>query len=381
MSIIGRLLPIRNLLVPCLAAGLLIVLAFGFRWYGGSGELRTISTASFELAIPQRPPLPEPSLSTASRSVPSPDTVVSDNVANPPASDDGPANPAFTQPVASEVKPPAPDLDLVEASPSGPLPRISADGRFPVTTYGRPFDRSDERPKIAIMITGLGPGIDATNATFHLPAAISLSFTPYTEDLPSLFERARLAGHEVVLELPMEPLDYPTNDPGPHTLRASGTVDANLERLTWVLSRAPGYFAVAGPTGAFGKSPEAGPVIKAIAAKGVGMVEIDDDDMRAKAKEAGLAYTSTLQWIDETPSAEAIDQALANLEAKAVAQGTAIGVAEAYPITLQRLVDWSAGLDQRGIALVPVSAVLIERNDLLGANDQPSGSNIAQSQN
>ena len=30
--------------------------------------------------------------------------------------------------------------------------------------------------------------------------------------------RAREAGHEVLLEVPMEPFDYPDNDPGPQTL-------------------------------------------------------------------------------------------------------------------------------------------------------------------
>lgn len=372
MSIIGRLPPIRNLLGLRFAVGLLAALTLGVWWYWGSGESRQVAGASFEQRLPERP-----STVVAAASPLPTETIGSDD-----KSTDGElANPAFTQPETTQIKPAAPDLDLVDASPSGPLPRISTDGRLPLLTYGRPFDQSDKRPKIAMMIAGLGPQTDATNATFHLPAAISLSFSPYTDDLPSLFERARLAGHEVLIELPMEPIDYPTNDPGPHTLRASGTVDANIERLTWVLSRAPGYFAVSGPTGAFGRSPEAAPVVKAIATKGLGMVEIDGDGLGDQAEEAGLAYTSTFQWIDETPSIDAIDQALADLETTAKEQGTAIGVAEAYPITLQRLVEWSDELDERGIALVPVSAVLIERNGLLGANDQTSGSNVAQTQN
>jgi polysaccharide deacetylase 2 family uncharacterized protein YibQ len=382
MSTTGPLLPIRGWLALFLALGLLAAAALGLGRYTGSETSRQTLAASVELAIPKRPSITSPSVlgqrsSVAGRSVGA--NGDGPNAGGPAV--DGLANPAFTQPETVDIKPAPPDLDLVEASPSGPLPRISGDGRYPLLTYGRPFDRSDRRPKIAIMMVGLGPQTDATNATFHLPAAVSLAFSPYTEDLPSLFERARLAGHEVLLELPMEPADYPTNDPGPHTLRTSGTVDANIERLTWVLSRAPGYFAVTGPSGAFGGSPEATPVIRAIAAKGVGMIEIDGDDLGARSEEIGLAYTSTLNWIDETPSLEAIDRALADLEDQAVAQGTAIGIAEAYPITLQRLVEWTAVLEDRGIVLVPVSAVLIERNGLLGANDDSSGSDLAQSQN
>ncbi len=372
MSTIGRLLPIRRgPLTVCLTVSLLVALALGFRLSSGAGELRLIASAFVEQPIPRRP-----SIDASDSSLPA--TTITDD--EQPV-DDPLANPAFTQPETSEIKPAAPDLDLVDASPSGPLPRISADGRLPLLTYRRPFNPSDKRPKVGIIIAGLGPQTDATNATFHLPAAFSLSFSPYAEDLPSLFERARLAGHEVLLELPMEPVDYPANDPGPYTLRASGTVDANIERLTWILSRAPGYFAVTGAAGAFGGSQEADPIVEAIASKGVGLIEIDGDRLGNQAEEAGLAYMSTLQWIDETPSVEAIDQALADLEAKAKAEGTAIGVAEAYPITLQRLVVWSAELDGRGIALVPASTILIERNDELGANGQISGSNVAQSQN
>lgn len=289
------------------------------------------------------------------------------------------ANPAVTQPSFDPLSPVEPDLELVDASPLGPLPRIADDGRWPLQTYARPHDAETEGPKIAILVTGLGLQADATNATFHLPGAISLMFSPYSEDLPSLFERARLAGHEVMVELPMEPADYPASDPGPHTLRASGTVDTNLERLTWLLSRAQGYFAVGGRGGAFAESPEALPVMQALADRGVGMIEVDGSALAAGSESSGLAYLSASNWIDSTPTAAAIDQALTDLEVEAREEGSALGVAEAYPVTLQRLVDWTAALEQRGVSLVPVSAILIERSGRLSGDNQAS--NIAQSEN
>lgn len=368
MSIVSLRSPERGYTRLLLIAGFLAVLGIGGWWVWDQSVSASDTVAFFEQRLPERPSV----VATGATPERSPNSAI---VAGQPA------NSGFTQPELDEIKPAAPDLDLVDASPTGPLPRISADGRRSLLTYGRPFDRSDERPKIAIMITGLGPQADPTNAALHLPADISLSFSPYAEDLPTLFERARLAGHEVLIELPMEPEDYPANDPGPHTLRVSGTVDANLERLTWVLSRAPGYVAVTGATGAFGSSAEAVPVIDIILERGLGMVEIDGDAMSAQAEQSGLPYTYTRQWLDDVPSAESIDQALIRLEAEARDRGTAIGVAEAYPITLQRLAKWAEDLEQQGIALVPVSAILIERNGLLDASRQASGSNIAQSQN
>lgn len=368
MSTLGRWSPLRRPIIwglaLCLPLLAVVTMLLGSTIGGTESDAKT----SLSLQLPPRPSDPGEPLKTAY----TPDPTA-------PIVEGAPANPAFTEPALDPLKPGEPDLNLVDASPFGPLPRISADGRLPLKTYARPYDQRDDRPKVAIMVTGLGPQADATNASFHLPGAISLMFSPYTEDLPTYFERARLAGHEVLIELPMEPADYPASDPGPHTLRASGTVDANIERLNWVLARAPGYFAVAGRGGAFAASPAAGQVMRALAAKGVGMIEIDGDALSTSGPSAGLAYLSAPDWIDSTPSAEAIDRALAELEVKARADGSALGVGEPFPVTLRRLVDWAAGLEARGIALVPASAILFDRAG--SATNDNQAPNLAQSDN
>lgn len=368
MSNAGRWSPLRKPIAWGMALCLPLLSIVALLWLSTLGETRKIADASLSVTLPPRPPDPGETL----RSAFTPD-------ADAPAVEGALANPAFTEPTLDPLKPNEPDLDLVDASPFGPLPRIAEDGRQPIENYARPQDGNDDRPKVAIMVTGLGPQADATNASFHLPGAISLMFSPYAEDLPALFERARLAGHEVLVELPMEPVDYPASDPGPHTLRASGTVDANIERLSWVLARAPGYFAVAGQGGVFAESPEAAPIMEVLAAKGVGMIEIDGDGLARASEAAGLAYMSAPDWIDATPSAEAIDRALGDLEAKARQEGSALGIAEAYPITLKRLVEWTASLDARGIALVPASALLLDEAGPIADDDQAS--NLAQSRN
>ena len=367
MFTVGRSSQLPKLIVWGLVLCLPVMGIAALLWTSAFGETRQRDSVTLDLLLPPRPPDPGESLRAAFTPDP-----------NAAPVEGSPANPAFVEPGLDPLKPSEPDLDLVDASPFGPLPRIADDGRLPVKTYARPHAQPGDTPKIAILVTGLGLQADATNASFHLPGAISLMFSPYTEDLPTYFERARLAGHEVLLELPMEPPDYPASDPGPHTLRASGTVDANIERLNWILARAPGYFAVAGRGGAFAASPEATPVMNALAAKGVGMVQIDGDDLAASSQTAGLAYLSAPDWIDATPSDRAIAKALEDLEAKALENGSAVGVAEAYPVTLKGLVDWASTLEERGITLVPVSSVLLERFDP-SSDDQAS--NLAQSRN
>ena len=59
---------------------------------------------------------------------------------------------------------------------------------------------------------------------------------PYGDDLESLAERARAGKHELLLQVPMEPFDYPSNDPGPRTLLTSLTATQNIDRLHWLMA-------------------------------------------------------------------------------------------------------------------------------------------------
>ena len=122
---------------------------------------------------------------------------------------------------------------------------IGPDGRRPSTAYARSFEAEPGTPVIAVIVGGLGVSESLTEAAIEsLPPEITLSFVPYARDLQAWMNRARAAGHEVMIELPMEPFDYPNNDPGPHTLLADASETENMRRLHWLLSRASGYFGV-----------------------------------------------------------------------------------------------------------------------------------------
>jgi len=274
--------------------------------------------------------------------------------------------------------PQAVDPALLEDGVYGPLPRVSPDGRRPATVYARAFEPGASQPRIAILVIGLGLQAAATDAALALPAAVTLQFSPYAPDLPALLEKARRDGHEVMLELPMEPLDFPDSDPGPHTLLADASVGANLDRLSWILGQAAGYFGVSGSGRRFTRSPQAEPILAALAERGLALVEIGTRDLEAIAAELDLPYAPARAPIDDDPSALAIDEALAELEGEALATGSAIGVAQTYPISFERLSLWIASLADKGIALAPVSAVVIEQSGL-GATSGGDESDLALS--
>jgi uncharacterized protein len=260
---------------------------------------------------------------------------------------------------------PAPDPALVQRTPNGPLPIIAPDGRRAWQVYARPFEREDKRPRIAILISGLGPSGAATEAAIQgLPGAVTLAFWPYADRIDHWIKLARAAGHEVLLNLPMEPENYPTFDPGPKTLLTSLSPKENLERLDWALSRVAGYVGVVDYHGArfTASRRDLEPVLEALNRRG--LIFVDSRATPASlapeiAYMMGLPWTANSRFIDDAQvSRAAIDARLRELENIARLNRYAVGIGAPYPVTLERIAAWAATLPEKGIALAPITAVL-----------------------
>ncbi len=258
---------------------------------------------------------------------------------------------------------PAPDPALVERSRAGLLPVIDKDGRQPWQVYARPFDHNDRRPRIAVVISGLGLSDAATEAAIQrLPGPVTLAFAPYARGLDRWIPLARAAGHEVLLTLPMEPVDYPANDPGPYTLLTSLSPARNLDRLHWVLSRSTGYVGIIDFMGSRFTTSERAlrPILEELKKRGLMFVDSRASLLSIAARTAsriGLPRAINDRYIDARASRAAIDQRLLELETIARASGHALGVGAPYPVTLERLSAWLGGLEVKGFALAPVSAI------------------------
>ena len=116
------------------------------------------------------------------------------------------------------------------------IPIVAADGLKPFKAYAMGTDaeraKAATMPVVAIVIGGLGVGAaKTTDAIMKLPPAVTLAFTPYGSDPGKLVERARAQRHEMLLQVPMEPYDYPDNDPGPQTLLTTLGAEQNIDRL------------------------------------------------------------------------------------------------------------------------------------------------------
>ena len=270
---------------------------------------------------------------------------------------------------AAATSPAAGDPRLLEKTRHGDIPRIGADGARPSTVYARALrlpPGKAEAPRIALIVTGLGISNKAADeALTRLPPAVTFAFTPYGGALTDLVARARQNGHEVLLQAPMEPFDYPDNDPGPQTLLTSLSAEQNLDRLHWLMSRFQGFVGIANYMGArFTASEQAlGPVLRETAKRGLIFVD-DGTSSRSVAGEiAGannMPFAKADVLIDTVPTATEIDRALAQLEKQARARGVAVGTLSPLPITISRVADWSKTIESRGFVLVPITAVAIK---------------------
>ena len=253
----------------------------------------------------------------------------------------------------------APITGLYAPGPGGSLPIIAADGRTPAQAYSRPF-HTNGRPKIALVIGGLGLNARTTRQAIEtLRPEVTLSFVVYAQDLQGWIDLARARGPEVLLETPMEPLDYPDNDPGPYTLIADSPAIETIKRLEWVMSRASGYYGLTNYLGArfLGNDAAYGAFISSVRARGLAFV----DDGGAARRGGGVSRASAERVIDRQLSGPAIEQQLQGLETGALQRGQALGSGFAYPVTLERVASWAAEVEQRGYQLAPVSAFLTRR--------------------
>jgi polysaccharide deacetylase 2 family uncharacterized protein YibQ len=259
------------------------------------------------------------------------------------------------------------DTRLLEKSRHGMIPAI-ADGVKPFTVYAADADRAKaaRMPIVAIVVAGLGVGAaKTTDAIMKLPAAVTLAFTPYGSDPGKLAERARAQRHEILLQVPMEPFDYPDNDPGPQTLLTTLTPEQNIDRLYWHLSRFQGYAGIANFMGARFVVSDAvmQPILREAAKRGLGYL---DDGAAPRSVAATLAGGQSVPFakadlsIDAVPTAVEIDRALAKLETLAKERGSAVGIASALPISIERIGAWTKALEGRGIMLAPLTTAMLK---------------------
>lgn len=264
---------------------------------------------------------------------------------------------------------PAPIPALLESGPYGPIPRIGADGLRPFDAFARPEGVIAGRPgRIAIVIGGIGIN-QATSelAISRLPGEVSFAMAPYGSNLATWAARSREAGHELLLQVPLEPFDFPASDPGPHTLLVDAPLAENLDRLAWLMSQFTNFAGLATYAGGRFLADQAAMDALVAELAGRGLMLLDDGSAtqsRANDYAAGaLPFAAADMVIDRDLNAQSIAARLAQLETLARERGYAVATASAFQLTIEQISQWAEGMADRGVVLVPVTALANDPRD------------------
>lgn len=274
--------------------------------------------------------------------------------------------------------PRAPVAAVSERTPAGTLPKISDDGRTPAGVYARPFANTEGRPTVSIILGGLGINRTHTRSAIdELPPEVTLSFAPGTRDLQGWIDQARAAGHEVLLEVPLEAYELSSGPAHPQSLTTT-MQEAQIEsRLSALMASASGYFGLTNYQGGrFLRSPESvSHLARLTAARGLAFVEdgsLPRSAMDTAATDAPLRFRRANFPIDTQPHGGDIQERLLELETLAIDKGSAVGSGFAYPVTIDILKAWTDSLSAKGIVLAPASAATHTRPSVTAGRETAS---------
>jgi polysaccharide deacetylase 2 family uncharacterized protein YibQ len=228
--------------------------------------------------------------------------------------------------------------------------------------YARPFDQQTAKPRIAIIIPDMGLAAMTTQTAIQdLPGEVTLAFSALAPNLEADMLKTRAAGHEMLMMIPMEPVNYPQNDAGSGSLLTSLSDADNVVRLKHALSRSDGYIGIMPSMGEKFVTLESklAPVFDVLNKEGLLIIDGTQSSSSLIAPLSRLAkipFARTDAVID-VAARGLIDQELTKIETIAQESGQAVAIIKPYPVVFEKLVEWIQTLQDKNIVLAPISAV------------------------
>lgn len=262
---------------------------------------------------------------------------------------------------------PAPFDGLTVDNQYGKAPAKGPNGRTALNSYNRPFTAPAGKRPVSIIIGGLGVNRTITQQAIDiLPPDITLSFAAHVTGLQDWVNRARDAGHEVMIEIPMESADFNPTEPGADkTLLTTLSAAENMKHIEWLLSRAQGFFGVINYNGNsfLVRADATAPLLSKLSDSGLGFITdgaVSAPTLPALSRSVKLPYKNSFGLIDPAPNAELINSQLQSLSGAALSGGAPIGVGFAYPETLEAISNWVTSLEAQGLVLAPASHSIVK---------------------
>lgn len=278
---------------------------------------------------------------------------------------------ALTRPPTSPKKTPLTHNKILSTQPatSARAPSTSVRGNPPWRRYAVHVPAIGDRPAIAIVLDDLGIDQRRTRRAIALPAPLTLALIPYGYNLAKHANQARARGHELLVHLPMEPLD-PEANPGKNALLTSLTENELRRRVNWNMHQFQGFVGINNHMGSKFTAWRPGMAIVMKTLKRDGLLFLDS---KTTTKSQGIRLARAMRvphtvrdvFLDNNITREAIEQQLRQLENVARRNGVAIGIGHPHDETVAALQRWIPVMQGKGFVLVPVSAI-VRRKSLSG---------------
>ena len=249
------------------------------------------------------------------------------------------------------------------------VPKIQKPNKAKVALPKPAYDYSLKNPnlkapaRIAIIIDDMGVNRVLSKKTVAIKAPLTLAYLPYADELKAQAKAARQNGHELMIHMPMEPMNGKI-DTGPIVVKNGMSREDVKAMMRQAFESFDGY---AGLNNHMGSRATQDPQLMSWVMdelKGHNLFYVDSKTISTSvaadaAKAYGLEYAERDVFLDHEESDDFVLGALKKTEEVALQRGYAIAIGHPKDVTLRGLQAWIPTLEARGFEIVPVSELLM----------------------
>jgi polysaccharide deacetylase 2 family uncharacterized protein YibQ len=311
---------------------------------------------------------PESRSSSAERKPPAPRPPVAASAPRAPVKEIEPRSPAppVSAPgdAAGAVPTPKPQPPAPPATPPAPETKPYEKDTLRAALPPSPPERPPiaKLPRVAIIIDDIGYDRSLAEKFIGLKAALTLSILPHSPHQQAIATSARAQGSEIMLHLPMEPLEYPDANPGPGALLTSMSPDELIAALEENLQAVPHVKGVNNHMGSrlTALSEQIYQIFSVLKRRGLYFIDSRTTDAsvcQPSARMLQIPFGQRDVFLDHFQDAAFIRKQLRELVRLAREKGEALGIGHPHPTTYAVLKEMLPEL-RRQVELVPASRLV-----------------------